>query len=290
MMKISIVGLGVIGGSFAEALKTAGYENVYGIDNDQETLDTAVEMGIIKAGYLDGKDILPETDLTIMALYPKTAVRFTEANHEYFKTGAILMDTTGIKEKFIADMADVVPDNIEVVYTHPMAGRENRGIAYAQGSVFQGANFLLIPTDVNNEDSLVFIEDLANKLGFGKINRVSAAFHDQMISFTSQLPHAIAISLMNSDHEKRETGKFTGDSYPELTRIAKINEDLWSELFIDNKKYLLQSIKDFENQLDMVKTAIREEDSDTLKNLFIKSTTNRLNLEEQMDKRKMKRK
>lgn len=285
-MKIAIVGLGVIGGSFAEALKTAGYTNVYGIDNDQSTLDTAMEMGIINAGFLNGEDILPAIDLTIMALYPKTAVNFMKANHEYFKPGSVLMDTTGIKEAFMAEIAPFAPEGLELVYTHPMAGRENRGIAFAQGSIFQGANFLVTPTAENKEETLEMVEQLAKDLGFAQINRVSAAFHDQMISFTSQLPHAIAISLMNSDHEKRETGRFTGDSYPELTRIAKINEDLWSELFIDNKDYLLQSIQDFESQLDLVKTAIEEEDSEQLKALFRKSTSNRLKLESQMDKRK----
>lgn len=285
-MKIGIVGLGVIGGSFAEALQTAGYQDIYGIDNNQETLDTAVDMGIIKQGYLSGEPILPEVDLTIMALYPKTAVTFIRDNRDFFKNESILMDTTGIKETFMAEMTNVLPDNIEVVYTHPMAGRENRGIAYAQGSVFQGANFLITPTEHNNEDTLSKIEALAKEIGFGKINRVSASFHDQMISFTSQLPHAIAISLMNSDHEKRETGKFTGDSYPELTRIAKINEDLWSELFIDNKDYLLQSIQDFEVQLDLIKAAIRNDDREKLKELFRHSTANRLKLETEMDERK----
>lgn len=285
-MKIGIVGLGVIGGSFAEALQTAGYQDIYGIDNNQATLDTALEMGIIQAGYLDGQDILPETDLTIMSLYPKTAVQFIQENSNSFKDGSILMDTTGIKEKFMADITPHIPSNIEVVYTHPMAGRENRGIAYAQGSVFQGANFLITTTPENDPSTLEKIENLAKEIGFGKINQVSAEFHDQMISFTSQLPHAIAISLMNSDHEKRETGKFTGDSYPELTRIAKINEDLWSELFIDNKKYLLQSIQDFEAQLDLIKLALKDDDSDQLKELFRHSTANRLKLEAQMDERK----
>lgn len=288
-MKIGIVGLGVIGGSFAEALQSAGYQNIYGIDHNQETLDTAVNMGIIKEGFLTGDSILPELDLTIMALYPKTAVKFIQANHDFFKDGSILMDTTGIKETFMAEMATVLPENIEVVYTHPMAGRENRGIAYAQGSVFQGANFLITPTEANHEDTLNKIEGLATEIGFGKVNRVSASFHDQMISFTSQLPHAIAISLMNSDHEKRETGKFTGDSYPELTRIAKINEDLWSELFIDNKTYLLQSIQDFEIQLNLIKEAIKTDDREQLKALFRRSTANRLKLEAGMDERKRKK-
>lgn len=285
-MKIGIVGLGVIGGSFAEALQTAGYHDIYGIDSNQKTLDTAVEMGLIKKGFLTGKNILGQVDLTIMALYPKTAVKFIAANRDFFKDGSVLMDTTGTKENFMAELATVLPDNIEVVYTHPMAGRENRGIAYAQGSVFQGANFLITPTEANNEDTLGKIEALATEIGFGKINRVSASFHDQMISFTSQLPHAIAISLMNSDHEERETGKFTGDSYPELTRIAKINEDLWSELFIDNKHYLLQSIQDFEAQLNLIKDAIRTDDREQLKELFRHSTANRLKLEAEMDERK----
>lgn len=274
-MKVVIVGLGVIGGSFAMALKDAGYKNVYGIDNNEETLLKAEKLNLIRRGYTDGNEILKDADLLIISIYPKLVKDFIKNNIDNFKDGAVITDATGIKKLFINDIVNILPSNIDFVFGHPMAGREKKGIDFASSDVFKGANYILTPTSKNKEDNLKLVENLAYKIGFKRVKRISPEFHDEMIGFTSQLPHSLAVALVNSDLEGRDTGSFIGDSYRDLTRIANINEDLWSELFLGNKENLLKSIESFECELDKIKDAIKDDDKESLKELFIKSTKRR---------------
>ena len=277
-MNIVVVGLGVIGGSFTMALKNAGFKDVYGIDINEESLRKAEDLGLIKEGFTKGEEILKSADLIIISLYPRLVKNFIEENKENFKDGAVITDATGIKKMFIEDVLKILPDNIDFVFGHPMAGREKKGIDFASAEVFQGANYILTPVARNHPENLDMIENLVKKLGFKRVRRITPELHDEMIGYTSQLPHTIAVALMNSDIEGRETGSFIGDSYRDLTRIANINEDLWSELFLGNKENLLTSIKNFEDELDKIKNAINRDDKEELKKLFIKSTQRRENL------------
>ena len=274
-MKILIVGLGVIGGSYAMALKEAGYEEVYGIDNNLDTLKKAEKLNIIKKGYLNPKEILKDIDLIIISLYPRLVKDFVLENKEYLKDGAIITDATGIKEHFIDDILNILPKGVDFIFGHPMAGREKKGIDFASKEVFKGANYLITVTSSNKEENIKLIEELALNLGFKRVRRISPYYHDKMISFTSQLPHAIAVALINSDEEGRDTGSFIGDSYRDLTRIANINEDLWSELFLGNKENLLKSIESFLVEINNIKNCLLDEDQAKLKQLFIKSTKRR---------------
>ncbi|WP_459479306.1 prephenate dehydrogenase [Clostridium saccharoperbutylacetonicum] len=274
-MKIVVVGLGVIGGSFTMALKEAGYNDVYGIDTNEETLVKAKKLGLIKEGFTSGEEIVKDADLIIMSLYPRLVKKFINDNKDNFKDGAVITDATGIKKMFIGHIVEILPSNIDFVFGHPMAGREKKGIDFATSEVFKGANYILTPVDRNKEENLKLIEDLAYEIGFKRVRRITPEYHDEMIGFTSQLPHALAVALVNSDVEGRDTGSFIGDSYRDLTRIANINEDLWSELFLGNKENLLMSIQNFENELDKIKYAIKDNDIESLKQLFIKSTKRR---------------
>ena len=274
-MKITVVGLGVIGGSFVKALKGKGYE-VYGIDTNQQTLDMAKEEGCIIEGYLDGKDIIPETDLTIICLYPSLVLDFIKNNQ--FKPGSIVTDAVGIKSYFLREALSVIPEDVEYISIHPMAGREKKGYQYASKQVFENANFIIVYHDDNKKSTIDFVREFSKQLGFRSVKIMSPEAHDEIISFTSQLPHCLAVSLMNSDDQKYETGKYIGDSFRDLTRIANINEDLWDELFMNNKQYLLASIERFEEQLDLLKNAIRDNDDETLKAAFRKSTKRREHL------------
>lgn len=274
-MRIVIVGLGVIGGSYAMALKEAGYNEVYGIDKNIDTLNKAKALGIIKEGYEDGKEIVSEADLIVLAVYPDLVKSFISNNKENFKDNAIITDVTGIKQLFINEVLDILPDNIDFVFAHPMAGREKKGIDYATNTVFKDANFLITVTDKNKIESLELIEELAYKMGFKHVKRICPKYHDEMIAFTSQLPHALAVALINSDIEGRNTGEFIGDSYRDLTRIANINESLWSQLFLGNKENLLKAIYNFEKELDKIKDSVKNEDKETLQKLFIKSSIRR---------------
>ena len=275
-MIITVVGLGVVGGSFVKALKGLGHQ-VYGIDIDKKTLQKAKDEGYIIEGYQDGKDIILQTDLTIICLYPSLVLDFIKNNK--FKKGSIITDAVGVKSYFLQEAMNVIDPDVEFVSGHPMAGREKRGFEYASKEVFKNANYILIEHPANNKESIVFMEDFVGTLGFKSVKIMSPQAHDEIISFTSQLPHAIAVALINSDNEKYDTGKYIGDSYRDLTRIANINEDLWSELFFRNSENLLNSIVTFEAQLALIKKALLENDEQLLKKLFIESSHRREKLE-----------
>ena len=274
-MKITVVGLGVIGGSFVKALKGKGYE-VYGVDKDVDTLNRANEDGCIIEGFVDGEEIIPETDLTIICLYPSLVLDFIKNAH--FKSGSVVSDAVGIKSYFIEQALEMIPEDVEYISVHPMAGREKKGYAYASADVFKNANFIIIQHETNDEQKIKKMQHLAGKLGFRSVKIMSPYEHDEIISYTSQLPHVMAVALMNSDTQKYDTGKYIGDSFRDLTRIANINEDLWTELFLNNKRYLLSSIRHFEKQLDIMKKAIYDDDDETLKECFRESTKRREHL------------
>ena len=277
-MNIVIIGLGVIGGGYAMALKEAGYTEVYGVDNNIETLEKAKFLGIIKEGCLTGESVIPKADLIVLAVYPDLVKKFIQNNIKLFKDGLVITDVTGIKEPFIEEVTEILPDNIDFVFGHPMAGREKKGIDYATNTVFKGANYLITVTPKNKEKNISLIEDLAYKMGFKRVKKISPEYHDEMIAFTSQLPHALAVALINSDIEGRDTGSFIGDSYRDLTRIANINETLWSELFLGNKNNLIVSIENFQRELESIKECIKNDNKEGLEKLFIKSTKRRENL------------
>ena len=271
---ITVVGLGVVGGSFAEGLKKAGAGKVYGIDNNLETLKKAKKSGIVDEAFENGKIPLPETDLVIISLYPELLETFILENNEYFKENSIITDVTGIKGKVLREVKPKLRKDIDFILGHPMAGREKRGIDYADSGVFKNANYILIKAD-NKEKNINLMKEIIEKLGFKNINFLDTEEHDEIIAFTSLLTHAIAVSLINSDDNKYDTNKFIGDSYRDLTRIAKINEDLWAELFLGNKDNLLFMIEKFEKRLDVLKEAVKSEDIETLKKEFRESSRRR---------------
>ncbi len=271
---ITVVGLGVVGGSFAEGLKKAGAGKVYGIDNNLETLKKAKKSGIVDEAFENGKIPLPKTDLVIISLYPELLETFILENNEYFKENSIITDVTGIKGKVLREVKPKLRKDIDFILGHPMAGREKRGIDYADSDVFKNANYILIKAD-NKEKNINLMKEIIEKLGFKNINFLDTEEHDEIIAFTSQLTHAIAVSLINSDDNKYDTNKFIGDSYRDLTRIAKINEDLWAELFLGNKDNLLFMIEKFEKRLDVLKEAVKSEDIETLKKEFRESSRRR---------------
>ena len=277
-MSVVIVGLGVIGAAFAESFKNIGIKTVYGIDIDETTIRKAEDKGIITKGYLETKEPLEKSDLVIITLYPNLMKSFFINNINNFKENAIITDVVGIKEKIIKDIDPIIEKsgrNIDLIFGHPMAGREKRGIDFADSRVFKDANYIIIKDEKNKKENLELLSELVECMGFKKVSFLTAQEHDEIIAFTSQLTHAIAVSLVNSDSQKYDTNRFIGDSYRDLTRIAKINEDLWSELFIGNRDNLLNMIEQFEKELDIIKDALKNKDLGTLKEKFIISTRRR---------------
>lgn len=273
-MKIGIVGLGLIGGTYAKALKRYPYTLV-GIDIDPLVIDYAFKHNIIDQGTTNPQEVLGDLDVVFLCLYPQAAVTFIQQHIMSFKRDAIISDVVGVK-RFLIDRLDMYKDDdVEFVFAHPIAGREKVGIKHSDQAIFQDANFVITPTKHNTLEALNLIETLAKQMGFKNVSRIADFEHDDIIAYTSQLTHAIAISLVNSDTEKYDTGLFIGDSYKDLTRIAMINESLWSELFLNNKDFLLRRINAFEEQLDLLKEALSTKNQSKLEELMRQSTKRR---------------
>ncbi len=281
-LTVTIVGLGVIGAAFAQSFRKIGIKTIYGIDIDEETIKKAEEKNMINKGFLETREPLQKSDLVIITLYPNIVKSFFVNNIKNFKENVIITDVIGIKGKIIKEIKPIIEKsekNIDFVFGHPMAGREKRGIDFADSKVFQNANYILIKDEKNKKENLELLSEIIKKMGFKSVSFLTAEEHDEIIAFTSQLTHAIAVSLVNSDNQKYDTNRFIGDSYRDLTRIAKINEDLWSELFLGNKENLLKMIQQFENELDIIKEALKNNDIGTLKEQFIISTRRRENID-----------
>lgn len=285
---IALVGLGVIGGTFAKAIHKHAPDayTVSAIDTNEEALKAALDDGVIAYGETKNRTILQNADLVIISLYPKALKTFLETHHQDFKPGAIVTETSGIKQSVIAFIAPHIPPDIDFIYGHPMAGREKQGYAYSDASVFNNANYLISPTEENNRENINWFTAFLKTLGFKRISEVTPPAHDALIGYTSQLTHAIAVALMNSDDSARDTYKYVGDSFRDLTRIANINEYLWSELFLENKEALLASFDTFEHELRRLKTAIETDNIQDMQDIFRQSSQRRLVFESADESRK----
>lgn len=273
-MNIGIVGIGLIGGSYARALKKYPYK-IYGIDKSQESLDFALENNIIDIGSTNPSKFLKDLDVVFLCLYPNDSVKFIKDNINYFKRDAIISDVVGVKRFMINSLDIYFNDDVEFVFAHPIAGRETVGIKHSSETIFHDANFVITPTKYNKDESINLITTLAKQMGFKNVSLISDIQHDEIISFTSQLTHVIALSLVNSDDEKYDTSMFIGDSYKDLTRIAMINDTLWAELFLKNKDFLLKQINKFEDELDILKEAISSKNIEKIQELMRSATQKR---------------
>ncbi|MER2174861.1 MAG: prephenate dehydrogenase [Carnobacterium sp.] len=274
-MNIAIVGLGVIGGSFAKGLQAAGYTNVYGIDVSESTLKIAVDQGMIKKGFIEANDILQDMDVIMISLYPNQIAPFVEQHKNRLKDGAVLTDVTGVKTTIIEKVSNILPSTVDFVFAHPMRGSEKQGIIGADHKRFIGANALITPIATNKEASLQLIEKLYKEIGFDQVTRVSPEKHDEQIAYVSQLMHVLSVAVVNSQQASEETLTYAGNSFQELTRIADINAELWSELFLNNRTGLLKSIEHFEIELDALKHTLEENDDERLKAIFRQATNKR---------------
>lgn len=271
---ILIVGLGLIGGSYAKGLRKHGCQ-ISAITRSQSTIDYALEHKIIDKGAVTEDPVLiGEADLVIFGLYPTTMVEWIQRNQQYFKSGAILTDVSGVKCGIVDKIQSFLREDVEFIGSHPMAGKEVYGIQNSDEAIFQGANFIITPTEKNSPKAIALARNIAEILHFGNITELSIEEHDEMIGFVSQLTHAVAVSLMNTS-DNTHLKDYTGDSFRDLTRIAKINENMWTELFFLNKKNLVREIDEFVASLEELKQTIVNEDEEAIKKLFIQSTERR---------------
>ncbi len=275
MYNIAIVGLGLIGGSLAKALKGYPDTNVYGINRNKSVIDMAIADRVIANTNETDDEILQKSDLVILCLYPSLCVDFVKEHRASFKKGVILSDVCGIKEKFVKDINAVIRPDMEFVGAHPMAGREVYGYVNSLEDLFRNCNFLITPTPDNSEKAIGEIERLAKYIGAKKVVRISPHDHDEMIAYTSQLMHVIAVALCDNKHIEIASS-FSAGSLRDCTRVAVINEILWSELFIENKDALCILIDEMKDSLERIENAIKNEDYDTLKAIMKKATEAKL--------------
>lgn len=250
--KITIVGLGLIGGSLALKLKDLGYNEIYGIDTNNETLKKAYELGVIKK---TNKNPLSESDLVIICLYPKDTIEFIKSNSKRFKKGSLITDVSGVKNQSVKKIKKYLTEDILFISGHPMAGKEKPGFDNGDKNLFNGANYILISQDIKDK-RLDRLKSIISEIG-GNIIETDEEYHDKMIALTSQVPHILA-SVLTRINEFDDTKKFVGNSFDEMTRISLINEKLWSELFITNnvflKEFLININKEISNFIEMIDT------------------------------------
>lgn len=272
--QILIVGLGLLGASYAKGLTEEGFK-VNAIEINAHSLDFAMQKQWIQQGStMPNPEIIESADLIVFGLYPEMVLPWLKENQKWFKKGAIITDVTGVKTGIVEEVQAILKADCEFVGSHPMAGKEVSGAQYADNQIFKQANFIITPTKKNTEQAINTIRELAECLKFHHIVCLSIEEHDKMIGFVSQLTHVIAVTLMNTN-DNTHLVEYTGDSFRDLTRIAKINEHLWTELFLLNKVNLLQEISDFQNELEHFKQVLNDENVEEMKRLFCQSTERR---------------
>lgn len=271
---ILIVGIGIIGGSYARGFTKAGYK-IKAIDTDPKTVEYALENGIADEAVTEtDRKMIESADVIIFALYPHIFREWIEKNQWYFKSGAVITDVTGVKGGLVREIQGFLRDDCEYIAAHPMAGCEKLGIEHSDEKIFYDANYIVVPTEKNTEDGIDTCRRIGEILKFARISYLSPEDHDEMIGFVSQLTHCIAMSLMTCNHtEKLED--YTGDSFRDLTRIARIDETMWSELFLLNKDALLHQMKLFTMEVSKLERMLMEADKEGIKDMMRRSTARR---------------
>lgn len=271
---ILIIGLGVMGGSYARALSKKGY-CVRCITKNQKDIDYALANGMILEGSTEVEPTLvQQADLIIFALYPHIFVDWVGQYQHLFRPGTLITDVTGVKGSIVSTVQEMLRPDVEFIAAHPMAGRESSGVEYSDDRVFQGANFIITPTERNSSEAIAVCRELGEVLGFARISQLSPKEHDHMIAFLSQLTHCIAVTLMTCN-ETPMMEQYSGDSFRDLTRIAKINDVMWSELFMLNRDALLEQMDAFADEFDRFRQMLKNGDSDGMRDVMKRATARR---------------
>lgn len=272
--RVMIVGLGLMGGSYAKALKRLGFY-VCAIDTNEDSIEYALRSGMIDEGYTTvEKDAVGQADALIFALYPGVFKEWIRENQSFLKPGALLTDVTGVKSCIVYDIQSMLRPDVEFIAAHPMAGREVYGVRNSDDRIFRDANYIVVPTEKNTQKAIEWCKSLGKILGFARISVCSPEEHDRMIGFLSQLTHCIAIALMTCS-DNRHLVDFTGDSFRDLTRIANINDKMWSELFLLNKDVLLSDIDVFMREMADIRELLATGDREGLREKMKLSTERR---------------
>ena len=272
--KILIVGLGLMGGSYAQALSAEGY-TVSAVSRSQSSIDYALDKKLIVNGSTFAEEeLLQEADIVVFALYPHVLLEWLKENQSKLRPGTLITDVTGVKTAIVHEVQGFLRKDVEFIASHPMAGRERSGVEFCDAGIFRGANFIVTPTDKNSQEAVELCCALGRTLGFATVSCLSPEEHDDMIAFLSQLTHCIAVTLMTCN-DSPGMEDYTGDSFRDLTRIARINDEMWSELFLLNRDALLRHMDAFAEEFARLRACLAEGDRETMREMMRVSTQRR---------------
>ena len=265
-MNVGIVGLGLIGGSMARAVKENTEHIVYGFDLSNSTMLAAKMTGAID-GELNGER-LPECDIVILSLYPGATVDYVKANAASFKKGAVLIDTCGVKRCVCSELEDFAAENGFVFLGgHPMAGTQFWGFSHSRASLFKGASMIIASKGISDIKLLEKIKSFFEAVGFEELNVTTPERHDEIIAYTSQLAHVVSNAYVKSPTALDRKG-FSAGSYKDMTRVAKLNVEMWTELFLENRDNLINEIDLLTENLKKYSDALKSGDEDELRVLL----------------------
>ena len=263
---IGVIGLGLVGGSMAKALNQNTDHTVYGYDINPTVNQQAKLVNAIEDVLTD--EMLPECDVVVVALYPEATIEYVKSHADLFKKGAIVLDCCGVKQ-IICEALEPIAREKGFVFMggHPMAGIEHSGFEYSKKALFDKASMILVPAKDTRIEDIELIRNLCKAIGFTMIQMSTPQEHDRMIAFTSQLPHVISSAFIRSDAAKGHQG-YSAGSYWDMSRVAKLNEDMWTELFMDNPEFLVKELDAMANRLNEYKEAIERGEQETLRRLL----------------------
>lgn len=272
--KFLIVGLGLLGGCYAMALKKKGFY-VTAITKEASDVEYALDEGIIDKGSTEvNEELIADADIIVFALYPHTFIQWIKDYGNLISEGTVITDVTGVKGCIVYEIQSLLKAGVEFISAHPMAGREVSGVKNADDSIFKGANYIVVPTDKNTFGAIETCKELGEILGFARISVLNPEKHDEMIAFLSQLTHCIAVSLMCAN-DNPGLVLYTGDSFRDLTRIARINDEMWSELFLSNRDALLKEMEKYKKTFDRLYECVKNNDKEEMRSMMRISTERR---------------
>ena len=265
-MNVGIVGLGLIGGSMAKSVKARTSHTVWGIDLDSETMTLARMSGAIDGALTE--ETLPRCDLILLAICPGAAIRWTQEHAGQFAKSAILVDLCGVKRVVVEALAPIAGEyGFAYIGGHPMAGRERGGFTSSTDDLYVGASMILTPDERTDMKLLETLQAFFLDVGFAKLTFSQPEEHDRIIAFTSQLAHIVSSAYVKSPEAQRRRG-FSAGSFKDMTRVARLDEDMWTELFLDDADFLTHELEVLIGHLEEYRSALRERDADRLHDLL----------------------
>lgn len=267
-LTFAIVGLGLIGGSYAKALRNLKVRKILGMDISHGIARACLNANMIDEVVEEDGSNLKEADIIICSVYPEAVMGFVRQNVQNFAEGMLMTDATGVKGTMPREIQELLPEGCEFISGHPMAGRQGSGLGMSEAAIFNNSNYIIVPTEKNTPEAVSWLEEFAKALGCARSVKVSMEDHDKIIAYTSDLPHITAVALVNSASYNENTQYFIAGGFRDATRVADINPDLWSDLFLSNRDNVIAEIENYQSQLERWKKAIVENDREALKEIM----------------------